>query len=101
MIVPASLVGLDEVDCLRLILAKRYGKSWYSTYGIRPSKLFDGVDQRLCIHLGHSGGGAGTRIWTTRYHHWNHEERPALFATLAYTPSGSHPRLHRIVQVGS
>jgi hypothetical protein len=48
------------------------------------------------------GGKESTPIvWTTKYRHWNSEERPALFPRLEYAKSIAHHRLKRIPQVGS
>jgi hypothetical protein len=101
MIVPAGVLGLDEAVSLRGVLLKRFSENWCSTYAIRPSKLFDGVDQRLCIYLSNQGREAGTKIWTTRYQHWNADERPTLFSKLEYSMSFNHTRLERIPQLGS
>lgn len=101
MIVPAGVLGLDETSPLREVLLERFEQSVCSTYAIRPSRLFDGVDQRLCIYLAHGQPKAAPVILTTTYHHWYSEERPALFTTLAYNPSFMHPRLQRIPQLGN
>jgi len=101
MIVPAGLLGLDEAVDLREILLERFRSSWCSTYAIRPSKLFDGVDQRLCIFVGGSGSNVASRISSTRYHHWNVGERPGLFSLLRYQPSFNYLTLNRIPQIGS
>ncbi len=100
MIVPAGLLGLDEAVDLRKILLQRFDTNWFSTFAIRPSKLFEGVDQRLCIHLA-SAHQPGSRILTTRYHHWYGEERAALFSLLQYHVSEIYPMLNRIPQIGS
>jgi len=100
MIVPAGLLGLDEAVDLREILLRRFETNWFSTFAIRPSKLFDGVDQRLCIHLA-SPHRTGIRISTTCYHHWYGEERSALFSLLQYHVSEIYPTLNRIPQIGS
>jgi len=102
MIIPSSAVGLDETFSLREAVNTRYGTVYFSTYSIRPSKLFDGVDQRLCIALGagNSGKSGARRLFTTRYHHWHAEERQSLFGCLVYTSSLVHPRLNRIAQLG-
>ena len=101
MIIPSSAVGLAETACLRLSLADRYSFLWYSTYSIRPAKLFDGVDQRLCIVIGTQRNGDNRRLFTTAYRHWASEERQALFPTLHYTQSCVHKRLNRIAQLGT
>jgi len=101
MIVPAGVLGLDDAFSLRHFLLGRFSTTFCSTYAIRPSKLFDGVDQRLCIFLGVDVEVTRRQIWTTRYHHWNSEERDSLFALLQYHPSFNHDRLKRIPQVGT
>ena len=101
MIVPTSLVGLNETECLRKFLLLRFNLNWLSTYAIRPSKLFDGVDQRLCIHIAtRVGSRAEALIYTSGYQHWNADERDFLFSRIGYTASFNHPRLRRIPQVG-
>jgi hypothetical protein len=98
MIIPSSAVGLDETACLRQLLFHRYPLLLCSTYSIRPSKLFEGVDQRLCIAIG--GPSRSGALFTTRYHHWNSDERDNLFSLLTYLPSIVHKRLNRIAQLG-
>jgi hypothetical protein len=124
MIVPAGLLGLDEAAPLRRLLQRRFPRHWFSTYAIRPSQLFEGVDQRLCIDLAAASldvknargrsrlpdgtwdtpgpaRQAGPTIYTTRYHHWTAEERDHLFALLRYQRSFVYPALARIPQLGS
>lgn len=100
MIVPAGLVGLDDARPLRSLLLAKFRLSFSSTYAIRPSKLFDGVDQRLCIYVAAAGRSTHPEIYSTRYHHWHAEERQSLFGLLHYIESGYHKRLSRIPQVG-
>jgi hypothetical protein len=101
MIVPAGVLGLDETCSLRRVLLDRLLASFCSTYAIRPCKLFDAVDQRLCIYLAKGGRNTNSHILTSRYNHWNAEERSNLFALQRYAPSFLHSRLGRIPQVGS
>jgi hypothetical protein len=56
--------------------------TWVSTYDIRPSKLFTGVDQRLAICL--TAPAATRTVFATRYHRWYEAERPTLFEQLRY-----------------
>ena len=100
MIIPSSAVGLDDTACLRDALWQRYSTIHCSTYSIRPSKLFEGVDQRLCILIAHGDSGKNRSLFTTRYHHWYAEERTTLFVTLTYVLSSIHSRLNRIAQLG-
>ena len=101
MIVPSAVLGLDETKSLREVLTGRFDINWFSTYSIRPSKLFDGVDQRLCICLETSRYEAPLHIWSTSFQHWRTEERVTLFPRIEYTPSFIHDRLKRVPQVGS
>ena len=99
MIVPAGLLGLDEAADLREAMLRQFKTHWFSTFAIRPSKLFEGVEQRLCIDI---AAVTDTKkvIFTTDYHHWYAEERRALFALLEYHTSEIYPVLNRIPQVG-
>ncbi|KAF0182566.1 MAG: hypothetical protein FD164_1129 [Nitrospirae bacterium] len=101
MIVPTGILGLDETSTLRKVLLSRFSENWCSTYSIRPSKLFEGVDQRLCIYLGAYEEKIEARLFTTRYHHWNSEERSSLFQQVQYGQSLVHQRLSRIPQLGN
>jgi len=101
MIVPAGVLGLDDAVTLREVLLNKFGKSLASTYAIRPSKLFDGVDQRLCIYIGNAGTKSTYHVLTTKYRHWNSDEREVLFPQLEYAQSFVHPQLKRIPQLGS
>jgi hypothetical protein len=100
MIVPTATLGLDETASLREVLKGRFPLSSCSSYAIRPSKLFEGVDQRLCIYVGRDSARSAPVIWSTRYHHWNAEERADLFPKLSYMASFFHGRLNRIPKIG-
>ena len=65
MIIPHSSICTDRMITLYNIFKEQ--KGWFSTYDTRPSKLFDGVDQRIL---------------------WNSEFRPYLLNSVSYT-SGS------------
>ncbi|MBZ0278879.1 MAG: Eco57I restriction-modification methylase domain-containing protein [Anaerolineae bacterium] len=99
MIVPTSVIGLDGTACLREVLLDSFESNLCSTYGIRPSKLFEGVDQRLCIYLGKTGTQIPSTIQTTRHHYWYSDERPNLFNSLIYNHAFNHSRLLRFPQI--
>jgi hypothetical protein len=101
MIVPAGLLSLDEAASLRRTVLRRFPLHWFSTYAIRPAQLFDGVDQRLCIDLAASSPDKAPVLHTTRYQHWNAQERGHLFALLRFQRSFVYPALDRIPQLGS
>jgi hypothetical protein len=100
MIVPTSVVGLSENAGLRNSFQRLGGKTWMSTYGIRPAKLFDGVDQRLCIYIATSSKQADFELQATQFIHWNSAERDHLFSRLVYASSKNHARFDRFIQAG-
>jgi hypothetical protein len=101
MIIPSSAVGLDDTLQLRRYVLRRYGAVYCSTYSIRPAKLFDGVDQRLCVLISDGKTSDTGKLYSTRYHHWNSAERASLFSCLKYVPTFVHERLNRIAQLGN
>ncbi|MGH9849333.1 MAG: Eco57I restriction-modification methylase domain-containing protein, partial [Blastocatellia bacterium] len=64
MIVPTGVLGLDDAESLRRALLRKYEECLCGTYAIRPSKLFDGVDQRLCIFIAKSESASRCTIKT-------------------------------------
>jgi len=100
MIVPVGVLGLANSLSIREVLLANFSTSYCSTFSVRPSKLFEGVDQRLCIYLGKKDS-AKSLLQTTQYNRWNTEERPTLFAKISYQESFSHNRLSRIPQMGT
>ena len=84
MIVPSGAISLDETASLQKLLQRKLNPKWISTYGIRPAKLFEGVDQRLAIVLGTTFTTV-LPIYTSSYLLWHAEERSALFALVTYT----------------
>ena len=99
MIVPHGLTGLDDSKTLRDLLVAEFPANWFSGYAIRPAKLFDGVDQRLCIFVGHNLGANSVHV--AGYRHWNSEERESLFATTRYHHAAIHHRLGRLPQIAA
>ena len=81
MIVPHSAFCTDRMQPL-MCLFENGVTTWVSTYDIRPSKLFVGVDQRLAIYV--TVPQAEGRLFSTRYHRWHESARPYLFDNLRY-----------------
>lgn len=100
MIVPTSVVGLSENAGLRSVFQQLGSRSWMSTYGIRPAKLFEGVDQRLCIYISTCSKTDEFELQATQFNHWNSAERGHLFSRLVYSRSKNHPRFDRFIQTG-
>ncbi|HZU68416.1 MAG TPA: DNA methyltransferase [Ktedonobacteraceae bacterium] len=83
MIVPHSAFCTDRMEPLMDLCIHSCVSMWISTYCIRPAKLFAGVDQRLAIFVSEPGAGPAV-LYSTQYHRWQEEARPALFTTLEY-----------------
>jgi hypothetical protein len=103
MIVPHSAFCTERMKPLMRLCFHACTGVWLSTYGIRPAQLFSGVDQRLAIFLGESGTGKPV-LYSTQYHRWSEEARPALFTTLEYEDvtdlacPHSIPKIHRGIE---
>ena len=82
VIVPIALGSVSDTESIRRVCSEMYQKIWSSHYAIRPTKLFDGVEQRLTILLGVHGEAAGD-WYTSKYHQWFSDERQVLFDRLS------------------
>ncbi len=87
MIVPHSAICTDRMAEVQTALFDD-SMTWVSTYDIRPSKLFEGVDQRLCIYVTRRGN-SGQSLFSSRYHRWHEGNRPTLLQHLEYVDSTS------------
>jgi hypothetical protein len=79
-IVPSASVCTPRMEKLAKLL--QMGILWTSIWDERPSTLFDGVDQQLCIHLFKSSEVYSS--YTTRMNHWAAIERPIIFRNVTY-----------------
>jgi len=82
MIIPVSIISTDGFYKLRELLNSKMGMVWYSSYSMRPAKLFEGVEKRLTIFI--SSRSLSKSIYSTKYHVWNTEYRNYLFNFLKY-----------------
>ena len=98
MILPTSIVSLDANVAIRQHLQLKIKTFWFSTFAIRPSKLFEGVDQRLAILI---GGSTNSGMFSSRFRHWTDQEREHLLANLELANTFEHPQLKRLLQMGS
>jgi len=85
LIVPISITSSTRMSELSGLLRKSSSTIWTSSYGIRPSKLFDGAEQRLSIVIAYLATTAKRAdLFTTKYHRWYSEERTNLFSLFEY-----------------
>ncbi|MBL7913991.1 MAG: Eco57I restriction-modification methylase domain-containing protein [Bacteroidia bacterium] len=83
MIVPISIVSTDGFSSLRKLMHAQLKQIWYSSYAMRPAKLFDGVEKHLTIFLSNRIGEK--KSYATKYYRWYVEGRESLFQLLKYT----------------
>jgi hypothetical protein len=92
MIIPLTSISNNNMKLLRDCLFT-VGEVFLSSYEIRPSKLFDGVDQRLTIFLRNS---LRRNIHSTGIRRWHSEQRNYLFDYFYYAPSFWEDRVLRL-----
>ena len=83
MIVPVSIASTDGFIPLRQLLTKELGTQWFSSYSIRPSKLFEGAEKRLTIVLGTRKHDT-SNTFVSHFYSWFSEERGNLFSLIRY-----------------
>ena len=89
MIVPLSAVCTDRMAPLRKLLLNN--QSRLASYDMRPSALFEGVAQRLCIAI--VGRQMSERsLAVGGYRRWSSNERAHLMPTVRYVTSVSPPQ---------
>lgn len=84
MIVPISIASTDGYASLRKICIQSGTGFYFSNFGVRPAKLFDGVDKRLTIFI--NTGSQTKKSHSTKYYRWVAAEREVLFDKLRYQP---------------
>ena len=84
MIIPHSAYCTDRMSPLQNLFHRFKRAGWVQTYSIRPAKLFVGADQRLAIYILRQGLKPLDSLYSSRYHRWNEQFRPHLFAAMAH-----------------
>jgi hypothetical protein len=80
-IVPVSLPSTDRMQALREIISKGH-KIHHVSFSTRPSKLFEGAEQRLTIYV--QSPAQNPTVYSGGYLKWGQEERPYLFDLVQY-----------------
>lgn len=84
MIVPISIVSTDGFIPLFNLVSDTFDSNYFSTFSIRPGKLFDGVDKRLCIWIS-ATNNSNNKYFASKYHVWFSGERESLFPKLSFS----------------
>ena len=85
MIIPNSAYCSDKTKSLQELFNSFRRIAWVQTYGIRPSKLFIGAEQRLAIYIIQQGPKQPSYLYASRYHRWNSQFRSHLFACVEHS----------------
>ncbi len=81
-IVPLSLVCTNRTDDLRQEISSN--QLWITCFDMRPSSLFEGVAQRLCITISKKTFVKPSCLFTGSYYRWFSDERPSLIQKTSY-----------------
>jgi hypothetical protein len=87
LIVPLSLVCTARTGTVRNFVRNR--QSWVASFDMRPSSLFEGVAQRLCIFLNAACTTSTGRLYTGGYRRWTSNERSSLLALTQFQPAAA------------
>jgi hypothetical protein len=81
LILPLSLLCTDRMGPARSLLGNGY--SWIPAFDIRPTALFDGVAQRLCILINRANT-TDQKLYIGGYRRWSAVERSSLFSLTSF-----------------
>ena len=83
VIIPVSIMSADGFYSLRRFLDESSREQFFQAFAERPSKLFTGVEKRLCVYL--LGDLAKKpKLHLSNYRRWLSEERITLFDTAQF-----------------
>ena len=100
LIVPVSILSTDGFFDLRSLLFTSSRHLFFQAFSERPSKLFTGVEKRLCITiLGKPNDGP--QLYLSNYRRWNSKERSSLLHTSKYVSSNSYGVVSREAKAAS
>lgn len=83
-IVPVSIMSADGFHSLRDLLISTSRSQLFQSFSERPSKLFTGVEKRLCVFL-LCNVNRNPELQLSNYRRWYSQERSALFHISKYT----------------
>ena len=96
MIIPLPAFATDNMESLMNMMKSEKHSLHFSSYSVRPQKLFIGAEQRLTIFIRLLGKGNQT----TRYMMWYPEFRDFLFESLNYSPVSPSLNIQTVPKLG-
>ncbi|MFX1255385.1 MAG: Eco57I restriction-modification methylase domain-containing protein [Promethearchaeota archaeon] len=100
-IIPISITCARRMQPLRDLLHEMCSELWIASFGIRPSKVFSGVDQRVAIITLTKKQNSPLQIYTTKFLRWKKNQLPTLLANLRYENSSTYLLEGRIPRLGN
>lgn len=104
MIIPISLISTDGFQALRNLLYEHTDKLYFSSYSMRPAKLFEGVEKHLTVMV--AGMGNKGSLYSSKYFRWKAEYRDYLFDSIQYVEignnllhNGSIPKINSMISI--
>jgi hypothetical protein len=102
VIVPISSVSTPRMLPLMKLLEREFAPIHFSSFAVRPSKLFVGVDMNLTIMLGKkTSAECGSSIFSTSYNRWGEQARRTIFGNLTYNASVLVERNSTVAKTGN
>lgn len=96
-IIPSASVCTPRMNDLLKVLQNKYESGWISIWDERPSKLFDGVDQQLSVHIYSKITGIQKCLMVTPMYHWKSDFRNYIFSCLTYFPIEPKQRFSEVI----
>lgn len=100
-VVPLSLNCSRSTSDLRSYIHESYSTVEYSTYGIRPQKIFENVDQRISVLIAKKKNNVSEQTKYLSYNgHYLWNKRTELIQALAHDGAGCSIKTSDIVKTG-
>jgi len=105
MIIPHSAICTDRMNPLLATFSGNACTAWFSTYAIRPAKLFVGTEQRLAICVVQQGRIPNAQ-YSSKYHRWHDGFRLHLLSLVQHANASemhfqnSIPKVHHPTENG-
>ena len=97
MILPISIMSTDGFHSLRRFLNESSRAQFFQAFAERPSKLFTGVEKRLCVYL-LGDPSQETKLHLSNYRRWLYDERSTIFDTAQFVDfTGCNPLVNSSV----
>ena len=100
LVLPISALSTARMSPLQDHLSHGVSVLWHSTFGIRPQKLFEGAEQRVCLLLTAGKKSGDFRCFSAKHRRWSAVERPTLFETSCYLNTDQVVQKWRFPKIG-